>query len=147
MNLEDRLKEDLKDAMKRRDDVRVRTIRMILATVKNLEVEKGGKLSEDEMLEALNKEAKKRREAIEQYRKGGREDLAEMEEKELEVITSYLPAQMSDEEIERLAQETIEKLEAKSLKDLGKVMKEIMPKVKGRADGRKVNEIVRKLLG
>ncbi len=146
MNLKDKLASDLKVAMKNRDEVKVRTIRMILATIRNMEVEKMGQLTEEELLDALGREAKKRREAIEQYRKGGREDLAMAEEEELSVIESYLPKQLTDEEIESIARKIIKDVGAKSNKDLGKVMKVIIPRVKGRADGKKVNQIVRKLL-
>ena len=146
MNLKDKLASDLKVAMKNRDEVKVRTIRMILATIRNMEVEKMGQLTEEELLDALGREAKKRREAIEQYRKGGREDLAMAEEEELLVIESYLPKQLTDEEIESIARKIIKDVGAKSNKDLGKVMKVIIPRVKGRADGKKVNQIVRKLL-
>ncbi len=144
--LKDRIREDLKKAMKEKDEVKVRTLRMVISAIRNFEVEKMKEASDEDVIAVLQREAKRRREAIDQYKSAGREDLASEEEKELKVIESYLPEQMSDEEIESLAKEIIEEVGAKSLKDIGKVMKEIMPKVKGRADGKRVNEIVRKLL-
>ena len=147
MSLKERIREDLKKAMKEKDEVKVRTLRMMIAAIRNLEVEKMKEASDEDVLTALQREAKKRREAIEKYEEAGREDLAEEERRELQVIESYLPEQMSEEEIEELAKKVIEQVGASSPKDLGKVMKEIMPKVKGRADGKLVNSIVRRLLG
>ena len=144
--LKDKIKEDLKNAMKERDEVRVRTLRMINAAIKNFEVEKMKEADDEDVIGILQKEAKKRREAIEEYRKAGREDLAKDEEAELKVIEEYLPKQMSEDEIRALAMKIISEVGAKSPRDLGKVMKEIMPKVKGRADGKVVNRIVRELL-
>lgn len=146
MGLKERITQDLKDAMKSKDQVRVRTLRMILTTIRNIEVEKMKEATDEDVIDALQKEAKKRREAIEQYEKAGRNDLADEERKELSVIEKYLPEQMSEEEIKGLAKEIIEQLGASTVKDLGKIMKEIMPKVKGRADGKLVNRIVRELL-
>ena len=91
-------------------------------------------------------EAKKRKEAISEYEKGGREDLLEKEKAELEVLEKYLPEQLSEEEIKKIAKEIIEKVEAKSIKDMGKVMAEMMTRVKGKADGSVVNKIVKELL-
>jgi len=119
---------------------------MILTTIRNIEVEKMKEATDEDVMDALQKEAKKRREAIEQYEKAGRNDLADEERKELSVIEKYLPEQMSEEEIKGLAKEIIEQLGASTVKDLGKIMKKIMPKVKGRADGKLVNRIVRELL-
>jgi len=146
MGLKERITQDLKDAMKSKDQVRVRTLRMILTTIRNIEVEKMKETTDEDVIDALQKEAKKRREAIEQYEKAGRNDLADEERKELSVIEEYLPEQMSEEEIKELAKEIINQVGASTVKDLGKVMKEIMPKVKGRADGKLVNRIVRELL-
>ncbi len=146
MGMKERIKQDLKDAMKSKDQVKVRTLRMILTTIRNIEVEKMKEATDEDVMDALQKEAKKRREAIEQYEKAGRNDLADEERKELSVIEKYLPEQMSEEEIKGLAKEIIEQLGASTVKDLGKIMKKIMPKVKGRADGKLVNRIVRELL-
>ncbi len=146
MTLKERIMSDLKKAMKERDEVKVRTLRMVVASIKNWEVENVKEIDDEGVIAVLTKEAKKRKEAIEEYRKAGREDLAGSEEEELKVIESYLPERMSEEEIKKLILETIEEVKATSPKDLGKVMKVIMPKIKGRADGKLVNEMVRKIL-
>ena len=146
MALKERIMNDLKKAMKERNEVKVRTLRMVIASIKNWEVENTKEIDDDGMITVLTKEAKRRKEAIEEYRKAGREDLAKAEEEELKIIESYLPERMSEEEIKELVLKTIEEVKATSPKDLGKVMKVIMPKVKGRADGKLVNEMVRKIL-
>jgi len=146
MALKEKIMDDLKKAMKERKEVKVRTLRMVIASIKNWEVENTKEIDDDGMIAVLLKEAKRRKEAIEEYRKAGREDLAKAEEEELKIIESYLPERMSEEEIKELVLKTIEEVKATSPKDLGKVMKVIMPKVKGRADGKLVNEMVRKIL-
>ena len=146
MTLKEKIMDDLKKAMKERNEVKVRTLRMVIASIKNWEVENTKEIDDDGMIAVLSKEAKRRKEAIEEYRKAGREDLAKAEEEELKIIESYLPERMSEEEIKELVLKTIEEVKATSPKDLGKVMKVIMPKVKGRADGKLVNEMVRKIL-
>ena len=146
MALKEKIMDDLKKAMKERNEVKVRTLRMVIASIKNWEVENTKEIDDDGMIAVLSKEAKRRKEAIEEYRKAGREDLAKAEEEELKIIESYLPERMSEEEIKELVLKTIEEVKATSPKDLGKVMKAIMPKVKGRADGKLVNEMVRKIL-
>jgi len=146
MALKEKIMDDLKKAMKERNEVKVRTLRMVIASIKNWEVENTKEIDDDGMIAVLSKEAKRRKEAIEEYRKAGREDLAKAEEEELKIIESYLPERMSEEEIKELVLKTIEEVKATSPKDLGKVMKVIMPKVKGRADGKLVNKMVRKIL-
>jgi len=144
--LKDRLQDDMKSALKAHDEIRLSTIRMVRAAVRNAEIAAGGELDDEGVLEVLSREAKKRREAIEQYRKGGRQDLVEKESAELAVLEQYLPQQLSSAEIERLAREVITELDATSMKEMGRVMSEIMPRVKGRADGKEVSIIVRRLL-
>jgi len=146
MAFKEKIMDDLKKAMKERKEVKVRTLRMVIASIKNWEVENTKEIDDDGMIAVLSKEAKRRKEAIEEYRKAGREDLAKAEEEELKIIESYLPERMSEEEIKELVLKTVEEVKATSPKDLGKVMKVIMPKVKGRADGKLVNEMVRKIL-
>ena len=146
MTIKEKLKEDLKISLKSKDTIRLNTIRSIINAIKNKEIDLRRELHENEIFEVLNSLAKQRREAIEQYEKGNRQDLADKEKEELKIILEYLPEQLSEEEIEQIVKETIERLGATSLKDMGKVMKEVMPKVKGRADGRKVNEMVKKFL-
>jgi uncharacterized protein YqeY len=144
--LKEKLQRDLKEAMKNRDEIRLRTLRMVLTALKNFEVEKMKEASDEDVIEVIQKEAKKRREAIEEYKKAGREDLATAEAEELAILEEYLPEQLSEDEIRKIAFEIIKKVGATSPKDLGKVMREIMPKIKGRADGKLVNRIVRGIL-
>jgi len=146
MGLKAQLLQDMKEAMKAKDKVRLSTIRMINSLIKNAEIEKRGELTDDEIIQLLMKYAKQRKEAIEMYEKGGRQDLVEKEKAELAVVESYLPKQMSEEEIRELVKEAIEATGASSPKDIGKVMQHVMPKVKGRADGSVVNKIVREML-
>jgi uncharacterized protein YqeY len=136
------MKADMKAAMKAREKVKLQTIRTLLSSLKNASIDKKGDLDEDDIISVLSTEAKKRREAMDAYSEGGREELAEQEETELRVIEEYLPPQMSDEEAEALVDEAIEKTGASSKADMGKVMGVVMPKVKGVYDGSKVKDIV-----
>ncbi|WP_022846944.1 MULTISPECIES: GatB/YqeY domain-containing protein [unclassified Desulfurobacterium] len=146
MGLKERLIKDMKEAMKARDKVKLSTIRMINSLIKNAEIDKRGELTDEEIVSLLQKYAKQRRESIELYEKGGRQDLVEKEKAELAIVESYLPEQMSEDEIRRIVEEAIAGTGASSPKDLGKVMKVVMPKVKGKADGSVVNRIARELL-
>jgi len=146
MGLKAQLLQDMKEAMRAKDKVRLSTIRMINSLIKNAEIEKRGELTDDEIIQLLMKYAKQRKEAIEMYEKGGRQDLVEKEKTELAVVESYLPKRMSEEEIRELVKKAIESTGASSPKDIGKVMQHVMPKVKGRADGSVVNKIVREML-
>jgi len=146
MGLKAQLLQDMKEAMKSKDKVKLSTIRMINSLIKNAEIEKRGELTDDEIIQLLMKYAKQRKEAIEMYEKGGRQDLVEKEKAELAVVESYLPKQMSEEEIRELVKEAVEATGASSPRDIGKVMQYVMPKVKGRADGSVVNKIVREML-
>lgn len=110
------------------------------------ELEKESQLTDEEVIDAISSEAKKRKEAILEFEKGKREDLVEKEKKELEILQKYLPEQLSEEEIQKLAKEAIEKAGAKSSNDIGKIMAELMPKIKGKADGNLVSKIVKDLL-
>lgn len=141
-----KLNQDLKEALKAKDEVKLRTVRMLLAAIKNFEVEKMGPATDEEIFQIMSKEIKKRQEAIEMYEKGGRPDLAQAEKQEVEVIQSYMPNQLSEEEIRELARKVISEMNLKSPKDVGTAMKVIMPQVKGRADGKLVNKIVSELL-
>jgi uncharacterized protein len=143
----DDLNSALKEAMKSRDEVRVSTIRMMKASLKNKEIEKMGDLTGEDVLQVLSTLAKQRRESIEQFSGAGRTELAEKESKELEIIKSYLPKQLSPEELDELIRSAISESGAKSPNDMGKLMKVLMPKVKGAADGKVVNQRVRELLG
>jgi uncharacterized protein YqeY len=142
MSLLDTLNSDLKDALKGGNREKADLIRNLKSDLKYREIDKKAPLTDDEMVAVLSSAAKKRREAIEQYAAGGRDDLVQRETRQLELITGYLPQQMSDEEVAKLASDIIAELGAAGPADLGKVMKEIMPKTRGRADGSKVREIV-----
>ncbi|MGB9661543.1 MAG: GatB/YqeY domain-containing protein [Moorellaceae bacterium] len=145
--MKDRLTSDMKEALKSQDKIRLQTIRMVLAGIKNAEIDKQRPLNEEEIVNLIQREIKIRREALEQFARGGREDLVRQTEAEIRVLEGYLPQQLGEEELTSLIRETIEELGAKSGKDVGKVMAALMPKIRGKADGRKANEIVRQLLG
>lgn len=147
MSLKEKLSEDLKQAMKAKDETRVRTIRLLIAAIKNFEVEKMAQATDEDVLQVMSKEVKKRLESIEMYRQAKREDLAAEEEKELKIIKSYMPEQMSEEQIRDIAKKLIEQHNLSSPKDVGTAMKLIMPQLKGKADGKLVNRIVQELLG
>ncbi|WP_457569240.1 GatB/YqeY domain-containing protein [Desulfurobacterium sp.] len=146
MGLKERLIKDMKEAMKAKDKVKLSTIRMINSLIKNAEIDKRGELTDEEIVSLLQKYAKQRRESIELYEKGGRQDLVEKEKAELAIVESYLPEQMGEDEIRKIVEEAIAETGASSPKDLGKIMKIVMPKVKGKADGSVVNRIARELL-
>ena len=146
MNTKERLSQDLKEAMRAKDDVRKRTIRMALAAVKNAEIDRQAELDEADILVILQKEVKSRYETIEGAEKARRDDLIAEANQEIEILEVYLPQAISPAELEAIVTETISDIKATSMKDMGKVMQAVMPKVRGRADGKDVNQIVRKLL-
>ena len=150
MSLQEQLVNDMKEAMKSGDSLKVSTIRMLKAAIKNKEIEKGGtsyKLSDKETLEVIVTAIKQRKDSIEQFTKGHRLDLADKEKKELEILQAYMPPQMSDEDVKAEVKKAIAETSASSQKDMGKVMKVLMPRIAGRADGAVVNRIVRELIG
>ncbi|RMG96038.1 MAG: GatB/YqeY domain-containing protein [Chloroflexi bacterium] len=146
MSLKETLKRDMAAAMRAGDTQKRDTLRMLLAAVKQAEVDSRTELDDNGILNVLTKQAKQRRESIADYEKGGRTDLVQKETAELEIIENYLPKQMSREEIRQLASKAIAEVGATSAKDMGKVMGKLMPQLKGKADGRLVNEVVRELL-
>ncbi len=146
MGLKERLGDDCRAALKAGDKLRVSTLRMILAEAKNAEIAKRGELDDDELDAVVAREARRRREAIEEFGKGGRQDLVDKETYELSVIQEYLPEQLSEEEVRSLAEEAISEVGATSQADLGRVMGKLMPKVKGKADGKLINQLVREML-
>jgi uncharacterized protein YqeY len=146
MEISRRLTEDLKTAMRNGDKLTLETVRSLRGAIKNSEIDKGHTLSEEETLQVLQKAAKQRRESIKQYREAGRPELADQEQRELDIITAYLPKQMDPEEIKTIAAAVIAETGASSLVDMGKVMGKIMPRVRGKADGNQVNAIVKSLL-
>jgi len=146
LSIKEKLNEDLKRALKEGKKERLSVIRMAKAAIINEEKARIHELSDDEVVEVLSREVKKRKDAKEEYERLGRGDKAEELQREIEVLQEYLPQQLSEEELEKIIKETIEEIGAKDLKDLGMVMKAVLPKVKGRADGKAVNALVKKLL-
>jgi len=146
MSILERIDGDLKVAMKSAEKIRVSTLRMVKASLKNREIEKG-ELSDDDVIGVLSTLAKQRRESIAEFERGGRRDLADREGEELAVILGYLPEQLSEEELAVIILETVRETGASSPKDVGRVMKTLMPRVKGRADGKLVSRRVIELLG
>ncbi|MGC9349901.1 MAG: GatB/YqeY domain-containing protein [Anaerolineae bacterium] len=146
MTLKERLREDLKNAMRERDADRKAALRMVLASVQLAEVESPEPLSDEDIVVLIRKEVKRREEALEMIREAGREDMVAEELAQLKILREYLPAMMTEEEIRGLAQSVIDDLGASSMRDMGRVMGAIMPQVKGRADGRTVSQVVRELL-
>lgn len=146
MTLRDRLTEEMKAAMKARDDLRLSAIRMIRAAASNREIELKRELGDPEIQEIIATLVKQRREAIRLFQEGGRQDLVAKEERELAILLGFLPQQLNREEVQALVVQAIAASGAQGAKDLGSVMKLVMPQVAGRADGKLVNEVVRKLL-
>ena len=164
MTLKERIQNDLMEALKTKRELAASTLRMLNAAILNKEKEKRYKIAkaepeltekelikksqliDEEVIDVISSEAKKRKEAILEFEKGGREDLVKKEKKEMEILEKYLPEQLSEEEIRKLIKETIKKVGAKEQKDIGKVMAELMPKLKGKADGSLVSKIVKELL-
>ncbi|MXX02261.1 MAG: GatB/YqeY domain-containing protein [Gemmatimonadetes bacterium] len=146
MALKERLTDDMKSALRNRETVRLGLVRMIRAQIKNREIAKGSELVDEEAVEVVTSLIKSRREALEFAVKGDRQDLVAQAEEELEILASYLPEQLSDEEIRSVVREAIEQSGAAGPGDLGRIMGAVMPRVKGRADGRLVNTIVRECL-
>jgi hypothetical protein len=145
-NLVDKLMDDLKVAMKDRDSVRTNTIRMVRAQMKDMQIAKGAPLTPDDEISVLNNAAKKRKEAIAVYEKSNRPDLLEKEKAELKIIAAYLPEQLSTAEVEDVVTKVIQEIGATTQKDLGKVMQGAMVHLKGKADGKLVQEVARKKL-
>lgn len=146
MHPKERLQEDLKAALKSGDTQRKDALRFITAAIKQVEIDTRTQLTEEQTYGVLMTEAKKRRDSISEARKARRNDLADKEQMELELIESYLPQQLSREELQDEARKAIAESGAKTAKDMGNVMKVLMPRVKGRADGKLVNEVVKSLL-
>ena len=146
MSFLQKLDDDLKTALKASDSLKVSVLRMTKAALKYRQIDKGGDLSAEDVASVLSSMAKQRRESIEQFSKGGREDLAEKERMELEILRSYLPEQATPEELEGVIIEAIKETSAEGIKDMGKVMRLVMSRVKGTADGKLVSQRVKDLL-
>ncbi|MBW4080141.1 GatB/YqeY domain-containing protein [Paenibacillus sp. S150] len=146
MNLSERLNEDMKQAMKSKDKFTLSTIRMVRSTIKYLEIDLKRTLDDNEVLDILSREIKQRKDALQEFESAGRDELAASTKAEIEIIMNYLPEQLSEEEIKVIVQQTIQETGASSKSEMGKVMSALMPKVKGRADGKLVNQAVLQFL-
>ena len=148
MSLKDQIIKDMTASMKAKDAARTSTLRMVKAALQNREIEKGGALDDDELMKLLRSLVKQRRDSVEQYQKGGRQDLVDKEQAEIAVIESYLPRGASQAEIAQAVSEAIGETGATSMKDMGAVMKAVMTRLAGKnADGRMVSETVKSKLG
>ncbi|HJU62083.1 MAG TPA: GatB/YqeY domain-containing protein [Candidatus Binatia bacterium] len=147
MGLKIEIQEALKAAMKRGDRLTVSTYRLLLSALHNEEIKSRRELTPEEINRVVSSLCKQRAEAIDLYRKGGRAELAEKEEAELKVLQRLLPEPLGEDEVRALIKASIEEVGAKNVQDLGKVMKQLMPKVSGRSDGKRVNELAKELLG
>lgn len=141
-----KINEDLKTALKQGDNITKSVLRYLKSEIHNREISIGSSLTNEQIIDVLNKQAKQRRESIEAYTNGNRSDLVEIEEKELSIIMNYLPDQLSEAEIENIVKEGIIETKATSSKDIGKVMSWVMPKVKGKADGKTISATVNAIL-
>ena len=146
MSLLEKIEDDLRSAMKASDRLKVSVLRMAKAAIKNRQIDMGKELSDADIIPVLSTLAKQRRESIEQFSKGGRQDLADKESLELAILQSYLPEQITPEELDRIVLEAIKESSAAGAKDMGKVMRLVMPRTKGAADGKIVSQRVTELL-
>jgi uncharacterized protein YqeY len=149
MTLREKIPEDLKNALRNKNELELSVLRMLQAAIRNKEIEiKRGKefLTDEEVIEVISGEVKRRKEAVSEYTKANRQELADKEKAEVDILMRYMPKQMGEEEIRLETRNVIDEVNALSLKDIGVVMKNIMPRLKGRADGSLVNRIVREEL-
>ncbi len=146
MPLKDILTEDLKESMKFKNKVKKDVVTMVRAAIKQREVDERIELSDADIIDIIAKQVKQKRDSIEEFQKGNRQDLVDLTNEEIKILLNYLPPQLSEEELEAIVKETIEETQAQTKKDLGRLMAALMPKVKGKADGKQVNQIVAKYL-
>lgn len=149
MSLKEKLADDMKEAMKAREagKARLSVIRLVRGAVRQIEIDQKVELDDEGVLAVIGKEVKQRRDSIEEFKKGGREDLVAQNEADVAILMEYLPAQLSEAEVRALVSEAVAAVGAQGPKDMGKVMKELMPKVKGKADGKLVNQLVKEAIG
>jgi hypothetical protein len=148
--LKDKIQNDLKQAVLSHEEEKLSTIRMLKSALQYFEIQKGGAgytATDEDVIEVVGREIKKRKESIEMFEKGGRKELADKEKRELDILLGYLPEQLSEEEVRILVDEVISQTGASTIQDMGKVMGALMPKTKGKADGQMVSGIVREKLG
>lgn len=145
--LKEKLLEDLKSAMKEKDEIKKNTVQMVRAAILQVEKDKGVTLEDDQILDIIAKESKKRKDSLSDFEKSGRQDLILQVKKEIEILSQYLPKQLSKEEITTIVKEIIKQTGATSIKDMGTIMKEAKQKMGASADGKTINEVVKELLG
>lgn len=145
--LKEELMKDLKDAMKEKNTIKKDTVQMVRAAILQIEKDKGIEVDDNKIIEIIAKEVKGKKDALVEFEKGGRDDLIEQTNKEIEVLEKYLPKQLSKDEIKEKVEEVIKKIGATSMKDMGPVMKEAKALIGAAADGRAINEVVKELLG
>ncbi|MGI9534981.1 MAG: GatB/YqeY domain-containing protein [Thermodesulfobacteriota bacterium] len=146
MGLRDQIPGDLKNALRAKKSLELNVLRMLQASIKNKEIDNKSELNDGQVVEVVSSEIKKRRDAVEEFIRVNREDAAELEKQEIEILMKYMPEQLSEEEITGKVREIIDNSEAGGMKDLGMVMKPVMTELKGKADGKLINQIVRKEL-
>lgn len=144
--LQDRLRQDLNQAQLAHNDIKVSTLRLLLSEIRYAQISKGQDLSDEDIVHLLGREVKKRLESATAFRQGGREELAAKEDQEAEILKSYLPPQLPDEELTKIVEDSIQEVGAKSVSDMGKVIGMVMGKVKGQADGGRVSALVKEKL-
>ena len=138
--------EDLKTAMKNQDKLRLSVIRMVKSSIQMEELNKKRELNDDEVIDIISKQIKTRKDSINEFEKGGRQDLVEATQKEIDILTEYLPKQLTEEEITAIIDKAFEDIKPQSMKDMGRIMKEITPQVKGKADMGKISSIIKSRL-
>ncbi|MDU1022867.1 MAG: GatB/YqeY domain-containing protein [Peptoniphilus harei] len=146
MSLKERLMADLKEAMKSKDKLRKDVITMVRAAIKQKEVDERVELDDSDILDIVSKQLKEKKSSIDEFKKGNREDLVKQTNDEIEILLKYLPEQLSDEELKEIIKKVIDENEITSMKDIGKLMKNVMPLIKGKADGKQVNLIAKEIL-
>ena len=146
MDKKQEIQNALTAAMKARDEDTKRTLRLVMSTIKLAEVEEGGTVDDSRVLSLLQKEVKTREDAIEEARQANREDLIETANREIAILNEFLPKQMSEDELKQLAKDVIKETNATSMRDMGKVMQQLMPRLEGRASGQEASKVVRELL-
>ncbi len=145
MTLKEKLMGDYKTSIKDKDTIRKNTVIMIRSAIKQREVDTRTDLNDEDVLEIISKQLKEKRMAITEFQKGNRQDLVDLTNNEIEILLQYLPKQLTQDEVDEIVKETIEEIGAKSVKDIGLIMKSVMPKIKGMADGNMVNRAVRNI--
>lgn len=144
--LKEKLLEDLKKSMKEKNEIRKNAVQMVRAAILQVEKDNGVTLNDEKIIQIIAKEVKKRKDSLEDYKKGGREDIVEQVKNEIEILSEYLPQQLTKEEITQIVKQIIEQEQATSIKEMGKVMKAAKEKMGASADGKTINEIVKELL-